>query len=140
LDWANGREIAKHFEGLRLKAYLCPGDIWTIGYGSTRGVKPGMEIDLPEAIGRFEADWETAERATRRLCPGLTGNRLEAITDFVFNLGAGRLAASTLRWKLNQSLWDEVPGELRKWVFGGGKRLPGLAARREAEILLFNRN
>lgn len=131
-----GQEIAKHFEGLRLKAYLCPAGIWTIGYGSIRGVKPGMEITFEEASRRFQVDWEVARRATSHLCPGLSDRRLEAITDFTFNLGAGRLAASTLRRRLNLGDWIGAAAELRKWVYGGGRKLPGLIARREAERAL----
>lgn len=132
----NGQEIAKHFEGLRLKAYLCPAGYWTIGYGSIVGVKPGDQIDYAEAIRRFDRDWAVARCGARACCPGLSGNRLEALADFVFNLGVGRLRASTLRGKINAGEWQEVPQELRKWVWGGGRRLPGLVARREAEILL----
>ncbi|MBK8677142.1 MAG: glycoside hydrolase family protein, partial [Cellvibrionales bacterium] len=57
-------------------------------------------------------------------------------TDFAFNLGLGRLKASTLRRKINAGDWEAVPGELRKWTRGGNRVLRGLVARREAEILL----
>jgi lysozyme len=58
---------------------------------------------------------------------------LAAIVDFTFNLGAGRLQTSTLRRRINQRDWLAAGTELRRWVFGGGKVLPGLVARREAE-------
>lgn len=60
--------------------------------------------------------------------------RLAAIVDFTFNLGAGRLQTSTLRRRVNQRDWAAAATELRRWVYGGGKVLPGLVARREAEI------
>jgi lysozyme len=63
-------------------------------------------------------------------------NRLAAIVDFTFNLGAGRLQTSTLRRRVNQRDWAEAARELRRWVHGGGKVLPGLVARREAEVQL----
>lgn len=132
----NGQEIAKHFEGLKLRAYLCPAGYWTIGWGSIAGVRPGLEITYQEALERFDRDWAVARCGARVCCPGIDGNRLEALADFVFNLGVGRLRASTLRRKINQGEWAEVPRELRKWVWGGGRRLPGLIARREAEIIL----
>jgi len=73
------------------------------------------------------------------LCPGIDQpEQLAAITDFAFNLGVGRLAASTLRRKINAGDWEAVPDELRKWTRGGGKVLRGLVARREAEIALIN--
>jgi lysozyme len=61
---------------------------------------------------------------------------LTAIVDFTFNLGAGRLRTSTLRRRINQLDWASAALELRKWVHGGGRVLPGLVARRQAEIAL----
>ncbi len=66
--------------------------------------------------------------------------RLAAIVDFTFNLGAGRLQTSTLRRRVNQRDWSAAASELRRWVDGGGKVLPGLAARREAEVALLRLN
>jgi lysozyme len=63
-------------------------------------------------------------------------NRLAAMVDFTFNLGAGRLQTSTLRRRINQTDWPGAALELRKWVHGGGRVLPGLVARRQAEIAL----
>lgn len=77
-----------------------------------------------------------------RQCPKLIfapPGHLAAIVDFAYNLGVGRLQASTLRRRINQGNWVEVQYELRKWVMGGGKRLPGLVNRREAEIDLIKR-
>ena len=74
-----------------------------------------------------------------RYCPVLVTEpegRLAAIVDFTFNLGGGRLQTSTLRRRINQRDWSGSAKELRRWVYGGGKVLPGLVARREAEVLL----
>jgi lysozyme len=82
----------------------------------------------------------SALTATLRFCPVLGTEselRLAAIVDFTFNLGAGQLQASTLRRRISQSEWQEAAKELRRWVFGGGKVLSGLVARREAEISTF---
>ena len=62
--------------------------------------------------------------------------RLAAIVDFTFNLGAGRLQTSTLRRRINQRDWGAAAIELRRWIYGGGKVLPGLVTRREAEAVL----
>ena len=81
----------------------------------------------------------TALNATLRYCPALASEpegRLAAIADFTFNLGAGRLQASTLRRRVNQKDWSAAALELRRWVYGGGRVLPGLVARREAECRL----
>ena len=74
--------------------------------------------------------------AALRYCPVLATEpeaRLAALVDFTFNLGAGRLQTSTLRRRVNQRDWIAAGQELRRWVYGGGKVLPGLVARREAE-------
>ena len=82
---------------------------------------------------------QAALKATLRYCPVLAtepAGRLGAIVDFTFNLGAGRLQTSTLRRRINQRDWVGVAFELRRWVYGGGRVLPGLVARREAEAYL----
>ena len=84
-------------------------------------------------------DLVTALQATLRHCPILAAEpegRLAAIVDFTFNLGAGRLQTSTLRRRINQRDWLEAARELRRWVNGGGKVLPGLVTRRETEVAL----
>jgi len=133
-----GREIAKRFEGLRCQAYRCPAGLWTIGYGHTWGVREGMIISPTHAEELFEGDWAVARGQVVRLCPRLRGNRLDAITDFVFNMGAGRLAASTLRRRINAGDWRGAVEEIPRWVYGGGRKLPGLVLRRAAEVRLFN--
>jgi len=89
----------------------------------------------------LEADLITALTATLRYCPVLASQpagRLAAIVDFTFNLGAGRLQTSTLRRRINQGDWVSAAGELRRWVYGAGKVLPGLVVRRAAEITLLS--
>jgi lysozyme len=72
-----------------------------------------------------------------KLCPVVdTSERMAALIDFTFNLGACQLKASTLRRKVNAGDWEAVPAELRKWVKGGGRVLRGLVIRREAEVAL----
>ncbi len=132
-----GQEVVKHFEGLRLEAYRDPAGIWTIGYGHTRGVKEGMVISYPHAMEFLGMDWAEALGQTLHLCPRVRDNRLEALTDFVFNLGAGRLAASTLRRLVNRGEWRRAGEEFPKWCWGGGRKLPGLVLRRSAEQALF---
>lgn len=135
--------IARRFEGLRLRPYLCPAGVPSIGYGSTH-YEDGTPVHLGDApITRERAesllqrDLASGRRQVRRLCPRVAdAGPLGALVDFVYNLGAGRLATSTLRRCVNAGDWHRVPGELRKWVMGGGRRLPGLVARRDAEVQL----
>jgi lysozyme len=99
-----------------------------------------MEISKSEAEQILTADLAYYVAQTVKLCPTLAlapAAVLAAIADFTFNLGVGRLRASTLRRRINAGEWDEVPYELRRWVKGAGRVLPGLVARREAEIALF---
>jgi lysozyme len=84
----------------------------------------------------MRADVATFVRGTLALCPGLEGARLAAVADFAYNLGLTRLAGSTLRRRINAGDWEASAVELRKWVRGGGRILPGLVLRREAEVSL----
>jgi lysozyme len=138
-------ELAKRFEGfhrvpkddplLRAYPYICPAGYHTIGYGHLCDPKH-PPITEAEAEDYLAADLMTALNATLRYCPVLATEpegRLAAIVDFTFNLGAGRLQTSTLRRRVNQRDWAAAASELRRWVYGGGKVLPGLVTRREAE-------
>ena len=140
-------DLAKRFEGLERKVkrgieitavpYICPAGFWTIGYGHLCDPKH-LPITKEEAEAYLVRDLQTALAATLRYCPVLateTEGRLAAIVDFTFNLGAGRLQTSTLRRRINQRDWVAAGWELRRWVYGAGKVLPGLVARREADAL-----
>ena len=144
-------DLAKRFEGFhrvpkvdpsRAHPYICPAGYWTVGYGHLCDPKhPPITVDEAEVY--LAHDLQTALAATLRYCPVLATEpegRLAAIVDFTFNLGAGRLQTSTLRRRLNQRDWSSAASELRRWVYGGGKVLPGLVTRREAEVALLIRN
>lgn len=136
--------LARRFEGLFLTPYLCPAGVPTIAYGATY-YEDGTAVTLLDpAVTRERAEalllWMVRTRylpAVLRLCPGIDNpQRLAALIDFAFNLGAGQLKVSTLRKKVNAGAWGDVPAELRKWIKGGGKVLRGLVIRREAEAQL----
>ncbi len=144
-------DLAKRFEGFhrvpksdpgRAHPYVCPAGFWTIGYGHLCDpTHPPISEDEAEAY--LARDLVTALDATLRFCPVLATEpegRLAAIVDFTLNLGAGRLQTSTLRRRVNQQDWIAVGQELRRWVYGGGKVLPGLVTRREAGVALLLRN
>jgi lysozyme len=140
--------LAKRFEGFhrvpkrdpqrRAHPYICPAGYWTIGYGHL--CKPDHPpITEGDGYVYLTRDLMSALNATLRYCPVLATEsemRLAAIVDFTFNLGAGRLQTSTLRRRINQRDWSSAVNELRRWVYSAGKVLPGLVARREAEVLL----
>jgi lysozyme len=139
--------LVKHFEGLHrvvrrtpaisVAPYICPAGYWTIGYGHVcRQDHP--EISEPVAESLLHSDLLMARGQTLALTRWpLQAPQIDALTSFVFNLGISRYRGSTLRAVINRGELDRVPGELRRWVFGGGKRLAGLVLRREAEIELF---
>ena len=144
-------DLAKRFEGFHrvpksdpdhAHPYVCPAGFWTIGYGHLCD-PTHPPISVAEGEAYLARDLVTALDATLRFCPVLATQpegRLAAIVDFTFNLGAGRLQTSTLRRRVNQQDWIAVGQELRRWVYGGGKVLPGLVTRREAEVALLLRN
>ena len=122
----------------RAHPYVCPAGFWTIGYGHLCDpTHPPISEDEGEAY--LTRDMVTALDATLRYCPVLATEpegRLAAIVDFTFNLGAGRLQTSTLRRRVNQRDWGASAQELSRWIYGGGKALPGLVARRKVEAAL----
>jgi len=137
-------DLAKRFEGFhrvpkldanRAYPYVCPAGYWTIGYGHLCDADhPPITQDQAEKY--LAVDMEIALSATLRYCPVLVSesdDRLAAIVDFTFNLGAGRLQMSTLRRKVNLKDWPGAVHELYKWVHGGGRVLPGLVVRRQVE-------
>lgn len=128
-------ELIKRFEGFSSKPYICPAGYWTIGYGVL------CQRDHPE-ITQEEGEAILAKilpgyiSHALRLSPGIEGDRLTAISDFIFNLGPTRYSASTLRKRVNDGAWEAAKVEIRKWVYGGSRKLPGLVLRREAEAAL----
>lgn len=134
-------KLIKEFEGLRLTPYICPAGVWTCGWGSTGpDVIPGQPWTRDYADRRMEQDAIKFARATIALCPSIASNasRLSAIADFAYNCGIGSLQASTLRRRINDGQLSDVPAQLRRWVNGGGRVLPGLVRRREAEIAVWS--
>lgn len=133
--------LIKASEGFRAEHYKDSAGFLTVGYGHKLahagevGTTPWTEEHGSEVCAQ---DAEIAGQAVARLVAvALTQNQFDALTDFVFNLGSGRLAESTLLRLLNMAQYQRVPDELRKWVYGGGKVLPGLVTRRELEAELF---
>ncbi|CAI1890856.1 lysozyme [Serratia ficaria] len=133
-----GLALIKHFEGLRLAAYRCPANVWTIGYGHTAGVQPGNVITEREADSFLRLDIAESVRAVNRLVKvPLTSNQFDALASFVFNFGCANFRTSTLLKKLNYGDYAGAADEFLRWVNVGGKRLAGLERRRMAENALF---
>ena len=133
-----GLELIKSFEGLRLRAYLCPAKVWTIGYGHTGDVRGGQVITQSQADDLLKQDLRRFEIAVRKLVKvPLTQNQFDALVSFAYNVGEAALSRSTLLRKLNAGDLAGTKLEFAKWNKGGGKVLAGLTRRRDAEANLF---
>ena len=92
-----GLELVKQFEGCKLKAYVCPAGILTIGYGSTgKHVKPGMVITQDQAEELLRSDLRRFEDCVAEAAPTATDNQFSAMVSFAFNVGCGAFEESTL--------------------------------------------
>lgn len=141
-----GIKLIQEFESCRLKSYKCSAGRDTIGWGSTKNVKPGMHISQAEAEARLKADIGEVEAGVNKLVKvKITQGMFDALTSFAFNCGldidadaiAEGLGDSTLLKKLNAGDYQGAANEFLKWNRGGGQVLPGLTRRREAERKLF---
>ena len=158
------KELIKHHEGVRLKPYLCPAHLWTIGVGH---VLYPDQARLPlvrtgEYTGPIRKEyplkpeddrvWSPAEvddllaqdlgrfeSGVARYCPAAIGRQghFDGLVSFAFNLGLGTLQRSTLRKKYNRGEYEGAAEEFLKFTKGGGKVLPGLVKRRNDERALF---
>ena len=139
--------LCRQFEGFRSKPYLCPAGVPTIGYGSTY-YSDGRKVTLNDAlISQEDANALLMVELNHTYLPGVLRNcpilatdekKCNAIVDFVYNLGIGRLQTSTLKRKINSQEWEAAKEQLMLWTKGGGKVLPGLLKRRQAECSLLN--
>lgn len=137
------KEFIRCCEGLRLAAYRCPAGVWTIGYGHTGAdVRAGQRITTMQARALFEsdiADFEadlTAELAQAGVT--LTQNRYDALLSFAYNVGLSKLTDSTLWRKMKANPDDpSIATEFGRWIYGGGRKLPGLVKRRAKEAMIW---
>ena len=133
-----GIDLIKKHEGLRLTAYLDAVGVPTIGYGSTRGVKMGTTITEQQAHDLLMKDVAIAENDVKVHNLALNQNQFDALVSFTFNLGGGNLSKSTLLRKVRANPCDPtIKAEFMRWVYGGGKVLPGLVRRRKEEAELY---
>ena len=133
-------DLIKRHEGLRLVCYLCPAKIPTIGYGHTRTVKMSdvgrLRITKEQAEELLEDDLREAKAAAYSITGLSSGPVFWAITSFVFNLGPGALHGKSTqvgRHLINRDYKKAALG-MKRYVYGGGRRLSGLVKRRAEEI------
>ncbi len=151
-------ELCRRFEGLHrvgkdglIYPYICPAGFPTQGYGTVhRPDGKKVSMDDPPITRETAEQWlkieliNTYAPGVRRQCPILFTLAIAqndwakfcAIVDFAYNLGVGRLQTSTLKRKINAQDWEGAKEQLMLWTRGGGRVLPGLVRRREAECAL----
>lgn len=136
---SKGLTLTEQFEGLRLTAYQDSVGVWTIGYGHTGDdVHPGLTITQQQASALLLKDVASAVADVNRLVNvPLTQNQFDALVDFVFNVGGGNFASSTLLRNLNAGNYAGAAAQFPRWVHAGNQILPGLVTRRKAEQALF---
>jgi len=136
-----GLSLLKKSEGFRDRVYADVAGFQTIGFGhrlSPNEAFPGG-ISLSQGEDLLRQDLAIAEAAIARLVKvPLTQGQFDALVDFVFNLGAGHLASSTLLGYLNTGKYDAAAWELLAWDHAGSREIASLKARREAEFQLWN--
>ena len=133
-----GLDLIRNFEGLRLKAYLCPAGVPTIGYGSTgKDIHLGMTWTTEQADERLVRDLASFEMEVSRAVPVSTDNQFSALISLCYNIGIGAFEGSTLRKLHNQADYAGAADQFLRWNRGGGRVLPGLTKRREAERALY---
>jgi lysozyme len=140
---AAGLSLIRQAEGLRLRAYLCPAGVWTIGIGTTvypdgRKVQRGDKCTEQQADRYLAHDLQEFERAVAAMVTvPLTGNQFASLVSLAYNVGIGALRGSTLLRLLNAGDYAGAANQFPRWNRGGGRVLPGLVKRRAAERDLF---
>jgi lysozyme len=139
-----GIAIIRKYEGLKLRAYVCPAGLNTIGYGATfymngTKVQPKdvITMDYADKLLHFQVKL-FADEVRRTVKSNINENQLGALVSFCFNIGGAAFSRSTLARKANANPNDPtIRAEFMRWTRGGGKVLPGLVKRREEEANLY---
>jgi len=140
-----GLDLIKQFEGLKLKPYLCPAGIPTLGFGNTY-YPDGTKVKLTDpAITQEKAEellkflLVSYEKAVDSFCrDDISQGNFDALVSFAYNLGTGALQKSTLIKKVNLNPKDvTIADEFLKWNKSNGTILKGLTLRRQAEANLY---
>lgn len=133
-----GVAFIKQWEGLRLSAYKCPAGVWTIGYGHTKGVKPGDKITELTAVTFLRQDLIDFEQGVlKAVRVPLKQNQFDALVSLAFNIGVNAFKESTLVELLNRKDYQGAADQFPRWRRAGDKVLPGLQARRKKERSMF---
>lgn len=138
-----GLDFLADVEGNKLRAYKDTGGVLTIGVGHTSDelleVYPGQIISYAKSMELLAYDVQEAEDAVNKLVKvALTQNQFDALVSFVFNIGAGAFADSTLLRKLNNGDYEGAAKQFPRWNKDNGRTISGLTKRRLLEQSVFN--
>ncbi len=124
------------WEGFKSEAYIpVEGDVPTVGFGHTAGVRLGDTVTVTQALTLLRDDVREVERGVLSCVKvPLSQGELDAFVSLAFNIGTGAYCGSTLVRKLNGGDYAGACEEIKRWHFAGGVSVPGLVARREAEF------
>ena len=135
-----GFQLLTTFEGCKLNAYDDGGGVWTIGYGHTKGVSPGLSMTQAEVDDCLRQDLESFESYVEDAVQvALNDNQFSALVCFCFNVGPGSdgFGGSTLLKRLNAGDEQAAANQFPVWNKVSGSPLLGLTRRRLAERSLF---
>jgi lysozyme len=134
----DGIELLKKFEGFVAHAYKDPVGVLTIGYGFTKGVKPGDTMTREEAEVRLKQEIASFELGVNNMISAPTNdNQRSAMVSLAYNIGLGAFKKSTVLRKHNQRDYEGAAKAFLMWVKAGGRVLKGLVRRRNAEMALY---
>ena len=136
---SDGLHLTEQFESCRLVAYRDIKGIWTIGWGHTGPeVVEGLVWTQQQADDALQADIQWAANVVNHLVTTqLTQDEFNAVVDFVFNVGSGNFASSTLLKDLNSGNIPDAAAQFDLWDHASGKVVAGLLRRRESETAEF---
>jgi GH24 family phage-related lysozyme (muramidase) len=138
--------LMHHFEGCRLKAYLCPAKVWTIGWGNTR-YEDGRPVRQGDQITQSRANELFQHKLRTEFEPGViraigdvptTPAQFGAMVALAYNIGVGAFSRSRVASNHRAGRYEAASVSFMSWVRGGGKVLPGLVRRRQAERALYD--
>jgi len=133
-----GKALIKKFEGCELEAYQCPAGKWTIGYGHTKNVQKDDHWSQHYAETMLDIELEEYEGYINDLVTvPLQQHQFDSLCCWIYNLGVGNFLSSTLLVKINNSAYEDVPHEIKRWNKANGEILEGLVRRRLAESILW---
>jgi lysozyme len=134
-----GISLLIEFEGFRGEAYIpVPGDVPTIGFGFTKGVRMGDKMTLAQAKERLKRELVEYENAVLAACVHQPNqNQFDALVSFAFNVGVGGLRKSSVLKAHNRRDYQAAARAFGLWNKSGGVVYAGLTRRRAAESALY---